>query len=204
MRGKDQHLWVDIETSGLDPIVNGIVQIAGAIVIDGFTVKTFNYPCRLLSGDKLTKKSTEVHGYTMDDIRKFPPAHDQFITIVKMLREYVDPADTLDKFTMYGYNAVFDYTFLRNWWDKNDSPYFGSYVWFPPIDVMNKAAEELQGVDRTTIRSFKLRTVAKYLGLPIDTKRLHDAQYDIEMTRWVYHKLRGEEYEMFRYESIPF
>ena len=129
MRGRSQELWVDTETSGLIPGVHGIVQIAGYIKIDHKIEETFDFKCRLIKGDKISKRSIQSHGFTKEEIRKFPKAHIQFTKIVKLLREYVDPADKRDKFTMYAYNANFDYDFLRAWWEKNDSPFFGSYVY---------------------------------------------------------------------------
>ena len=35
----------------------------------------------------------------------------------------------------------------------------------------------------------KLKTVAKYLGIEVDKSKLHDAWYDIEITRQIYAKL---------------
>jgi len=188
MRGKDQKLWIDLETSGLDRKKHGVVQIAGAIEINYKLINTFNYTMRLFPGDRISKKSIETHGFTIDDIKKFIPPHNQFIQIVKMLREYVDPGDKRDKFTMFAYNADFDYGFLRTWWEKNNSPFFGSYVWYPPVDVMTKAAEVLQP-ERHLLKNMKLKTVAKYLGINVDESKLHDAFYDIELTRDVYHRL---------------
>jgi DNA polymerase-3 subunit epsilon len=43
---------------------------------------------------------------------------------------------------------------------------------------------------------FKLKTVAKELGLWVDETRLHDAEYDIELTRSVYRIVTGIDYEL--------
>jgi len=37
-------------------------------------------------------------------------------------------------------------------------------------------------LDRPTMPDFKLMTVAKYCGIPVDEQRLHDAEYDIYLT----------------------
>ena len=36
---------------------------------------------------------------------------------------------------------------------------------------------------RAELSNFKLATVAKHCGIDVDASRLHDSQYDIELTR---------------------
>jgi hypothetical protein len=43
-------------------------------------------------------------------------------------------------------------------------------------------AQILQPV-RAELSNFKLATVARYCGIKVDDSRLHDSQYDIELTR---------------------
>ncbi len=199
MRGRSQRLWIDLETTGLDRGKHGVIQIAGTIEIEGRTHSTFNYQPRLIRGDKISREALDTHGVTVNQIRKYEPAKDVFRRFVFMLRESVDQMDKLDKFTMFGYNANFDYQFLLTWWEKNHSPYFGSYIWYPPIDVMTLAGLKLEKV-RHELRNFKLKTVAAYLGAKIDHERLHDAEYDIELTRFVFHALNGDTYDLFDYQ----
>jgi DNA polymerase-3 subunit epsilon len=37
---------------------------------------------------------------------------------------------------------------------------------------------------------FKLRSVAKQVGIEVDESKLHDAQYDIELTYQIYLKVK--------------
>jgi DNA polymerase-3 subunit epsilon len=39
---------------------------------------------------------------------------------------------------------------------------------------------------RVAMENFKLMTVARAVGIEIDESKLHDAQYDIELTRTIY------------------
>ena len=39
---------------------------------------------------------------------------------------------------------------------------------------------------RVAMPNFKLMSVARAVGIEIDESRLHDAQYDIELTRTIY------------------
>jgi len=49
---------------------------------------------------------------------------------------------------------------------------------------------------RAKMESFKLKRVALELGLEVDESRLHDAHYDIALTRSIYRIVTGLEYEL--------
>ena len=105
------------------------------------------------------------------------------------MNKYIDPYNKRDKFALIGYNAKFDYDFLRKWFEKQSFSYFGSFVWFPPIDVMNLAA--FDSIERRSeIPNFKLGSLAKAYGINLIEDDLHDAFYDISITRDLYHRLR--------------
>jgi DNA polymerase-3 subunit epsilon len=53
---------------------------------------------------------------------------------------------------------------------------------------MNLAAEALKE-DRAELPDFTLKTVAARLGITVEKERLHDALYDVELTRAMYRKL---------------
>lgn len=124
MRGRSQRIWIDLETTGLDRGKHGVIQIAGAIEIESKTHSTFNYRPRLMGGDKISQEALDTHGVTITQIRRYEPAEDVFRGFVLMLREFVDPMDKLDKFTLLGYNANFDYQFLLTWWEKKSLSLF--------------------------------------------------------------------------------
>lgn len=56
------------------------------------------------------------------------------------------------------------------------------FVYLPPIDVMGMAVVHFMN-GRAGMKDFKLPTVAKRLGLPVDEAKTHDARYDIGLTR---------------------
>jgi len=43
--------------------------------------------------------------------------------------------------------------------------------------------------ERHTMPNFKLMTVAKHLKIEVDESRLHDALYDIHLTKMIYDKV---------------
>ena len=91
-----------------------------------------------------------------------------------------------DKFFLVGFNnAGFDNPFFRQWFEENGDKYFGSWFWANSLDVFILATEFLLD-QRQSMKDFKLMTVARQLGMEIDESKLHDAVYDIELTRSVY------------------
>ena len=183
-------LWIDLETTGLNPVKHGVIQIAGIIEINGEEVEEFSFQVRPFKGDAVSQDSIKSHGISVEQMKSFDSPRETYIAFIKLLGKYVDVYNKSDKFFMVGYNSKFDYDFLRKWFEKNQNSYMGSYIWFPPLDIMHLAAFYL--VDRRPeIKNFKLMTVAEAVGLkPLDEK-LHDASYDIRLTKDLYKGLRS-------------
>jgi DNA polymerase-3 subunit epsilon len=68
---------------------------------------------------------------------------------------------------------------------QNGDEYFGSWFWSNSVDVMVLASNYLLD-RREEMENFKLSTVAKFLNIAVEDDALHDAQYDIELTKLIY------------------
>ena len=111
---------------------------------------------------------------------------DVYHALVDMLGKYVDKFNRKDKFFLVGYNnAAFDNNFLRGFFLQNGDEYFGSWFWSNSVDVMVLASNYLLD-RRAEMENFKLSTVAKFLNIAVEDDALHDAQYDIELTKLIY------------------
>jgi len=104
------------------------------------------------------------------------------------MKKYVDPYDKTDKFNFIAYNANFDNQRIRDFFDKIGDKYFGSWFYYPYLDVMTMAAVALV-LERRNMPNFKLNTVAKKLGIQVDDAKTHDAMYDIYLTRAIFCKI---------------
>jgi len=114
-----------------------------------------------------------------------------YAEFVKMLGKYVDKFDKKDKFYLCGFNnASFDNQFLRAFFKQNEDNYFGSWFWANCLDTYVLATPKLFDV-RSTMANFKLATVCRQLGIEVEDEKLHDAQYDIFLTRQLYLKCSG-------------
>jgi len=179
--------FIDTETTGLDPQKNGLIQIAGKLILLGANnenilddVFSFNYKVKPFSGDIIEDQALSVNKTTKEEIATFTEPNVIYHQFSDELCKYVDKYNKADKFFFVGYNARFDYDFMRAFFEKNDDRYFGSFFFFPPLDVMNIAIWNLIR-ERKTLPNFKLETVANYLGITMDGG-FHDAMKDIQIT----------------------
>ena len=186
--------FLDVETTGLSPFGNGIIQISGQLDIDGEAGDPFDFRVMPFEKDKITDSALKVNGIKREDIcpengYKRP----EFVkgSLLDILGEHVDKFDKISKFHLAGYNVRFDDDFMRSWFRKQGDKFYGSWFWFPPIDIMNMAAVDLR-YERKTLPDFKQATVAQHYGAEIDEARLHDAAYDIELARFIYYEIIGK------------
>lgn len=179
-------LFFDLETTGTNPGRNGIHQISDQIVIDGKHVQDFDFHVRPNPKAVIEDAALNVGGVTREQVLAYPPMGQVYKEFVAMLDKYVDKYNKKDKFFLVGYNnAAFDNQFLRGFFLQNGDNYFGSYFWLNSIDVMVLASAYIAD-RRADMENFKLSTVAKFLGVSVSDDSLHNALYDIELTRAVY------------------
>ena len=179
-------LFFDLETTGTNPGKNGIHQISGEIVIDGKSMEKFDFHVQPNPKAIIEDAALEVGHVTREQIQAYPPMRQVYNEFVAMLSKYVDKYNKKDKFFLVGYNnAAFDNQFLRGFFLQNGDNYFGSWFWANSIDVMVLASQHL-AERRPEMENFKLSTVAKFLGVNVEDESLHDAFYDIYLTKAVY------------------
>ena len=183
-----KRLYIDIETSGLNAYRNGIIQIAGIIEVDGEEKESFDFNMNVFEGDLIEDKALEINNITREQIAEFEDPKIVYSKLIALMKKYVDRYDKKDKFVFVAYNASFDNDFIRHWFKKNSDKYFGAWFWNPYIDVMT-IAHHVLGDLRPEMENFKLDTVAKAFNIEINKDELHDALYDISLTRKIYRQL---------------
>ncbi len=183
-------IFVDVETTGTDPVKHGLVQLAGQMFVNGKMVERFNIQSAPMPGDKIDDEALKVNGLTPLDLSMFQPARAAYMSFQPLLAKHCDKYNRADKFHFIGYNADFDADHVRSWFEKNGDVYFGSFFWWPVLDVSKLAGMRLMG-KRHHLPNFKLMTVAKYCGIPVDENLAHNAMYDIDITMRLW-KILGE------------
>lgn len=183
-------LAYDLETTGTNPAQHGIHQIAGIILIDGKEKERFEIKLRPNPKAKIEQEALDVANVTLEQIMEYQSMEDGYQEFIKILSKYVDKFNKTDKLFLLGYNnAGFDDNFLRGLFLQNGDKYFGSRFWADPMDVRVLAIRQLAPV-RHQMENFKLKTVARQMGIEVDESKLHDAVYDVELTLEIFKRLR--------------
>ena len=179
----------DLETTGLNSTSCSIHQFSGLIVIDNEIKETFDFKTKPFEGSLIEKAALDLRSLTIEDLNKNELSYVELhLKLKRLLSKYVDNYNKKDKFSLVGFNiTAFDNNFFRELFNKNNDKFFGSYFWPNSIDCYSLASLKLLN-DRPNMENFKLKTVAKYLDIPVNENSLHDANYDIMLTYEIYKK----------------
>lgn len=180
--------FYDLETTGLKFWRNGIHQVSCIIDIDGKVVEELDWRVRPNPKAEIDDEALSVGHTSRLEIASYPPMEVVHSEITSKLDKYIDRFDKRDKFFLAGYNnAAFDNQFFRAFFKQCGDSYFGSYFHSNSIDVMVAATLHLMD-RRAGMENFKLKTVAAALGIPYTEENLHDALYDVRLTREIFYK----------------
>lgn len=176
----------DTETTGLLHYKNAIHQLSGLIVINDRITEEFNFQIKPHPEAVIEESALLVSNVTKEQIMEYPEPYIVHNKLLNLLSKYCNKYNKLDKFFLVGFNNKgFDDEFFRNFFNLLDDKYFASWFWWDTIDVRVLAANYLME-ERHKMPDFKLRTVAQYLGIEVDETKLHDAIYDMRLTKSIY------------------
>jgi DNA polymerase-3 subunit epsilon len=184
-------LFIDTETTGLFENRHHIWELGCILDVDGKQKDKFHMKARPPKGAPIVTEALHACGKTVEEICNYKNTQvDLKEMFEEWLSQWVDKFDRDDKMFFIGYNASFDYNFCRALWKNHDDNYFGSFFWFPYLDVMTIAAWAL--IDkRGLLANFKMQTVAKAMGFEVKDDMYHGAMFDARMARRIYYKLEG-------------
>ena len=157
----------DLETTGLNPYAGDkIIEIGAVKIVNGAIVEKFQ--SYIDPEMRIPEESIRIHHITQDMVIGKPKAHQVLQDFYKFTRGCV----------LTGYNVDFDLGFLIKQGKESrfnfDNPKFDIYK--------DLAQKYIKG-----IKNYKLGTVAKHLGIPLDNA--HSAFYDTVATAEVLIKL---------------
>jgi DNA polymerase-3 subunit epsilon len=195
-------LWIDTETTGLNPIENGVHQVAGLVEL---SVLDKNNPliqfdinanplqdCQVSSWYDKNKNceidALSISGKTKDDLSSYQSYESGMQELIATLSGHINLEDKTDKFILAGYNVGFDKDMLFGWAKVVGEKYLGKYIDHRVIDVMTLARTAYALGLMLEPKDFKLETMAEKYGIAIDA---HDASSDIEATRKLFFVLIG-------------
>jgi DNA polymerase III subunit epsilon len=172
-------LYFDVETTGLDPVKNDIIQIAGLIEVDGEVKENFNFKMQPFSYENISEAAIATHGVTVEDMKNYDRPHDIYQKIVMIFNKYIDKFDRNDKFIVCGYNVRFDIDFLNQFFKKNGNDFLFSY--FGSVKDPFPVVSYLKCMGKINPGDLKLGTIANLFK--IELENAHDALADVLATR---------------------
>lgn len=182
--------FYDLETTGINPSINGIHQISGMIIIDNKIRERFNFKVKPYENSRFDESALKVGNVTEAQINNYPTRYQVFPELIEILSKYVNKFDRTDKFHLAGFRIdSFDNLFFRKFFEQNGDTFFNSWFWSDSIDISSLASFHLQD-ERSKMVNFKLFSVAEKLGIQVDKTQLHDAEYDVWLTVQIYYKIQ--------------
>lgn len=189
-------IFYDLETTGVNSLKHSIHQIAGLVEVDGAVVEKFDLKTRPHPKAEITPEAMHICNVTEEQILNYPEMGKVYRKFCRMLGKYIDKFDSKKKAWLVGFNnRYFDDVFLRAWFIHNGDQYINSWFWGDTLDALVLASQYL--LDRREgMSSFKQKRVATELGIDVDKTKLHDAEYDVYLTRQIYRIVTGLEVEI--------
>lgn len=166
------YLWLDGETTGLDPLENDIIQLACIPVIGGVQMsKTFNQYCQPINWSAIDPGALRVNGITESQLKTFQTPH----VMVNNLISYAKQFNC--KFTIAGFNVGFDKDFIAALFKKVGKEDIFFELFTGDLRDTYKRAKALK--KQLPTENLKLETLANHFNISI---KAHDALSDIQAT----------------------
>ena len=170
-KGKQQDtcvfITIDIETTGLDPEKDEILEIAAIKYIENNEAEVFSRAIKVQK--PLTKEISELTGITDDFLLK------NGMDIETALKDFWN---FVGRAKLVGYNVSFDMSFLRNASIEHKIKMQANKC----IDILQLARRKVKGT-----KNYKMSTVASELGIEMAQK--HRAESDCRLAFEIYRKL---------------
>lgn len=180
-------LFLDTETTGVEPDKHGVVQIAGIVEINGEVKEEFNFLCKPFAHQTYSPKAFEMNGRTWEEVQGFADPREVYGKLTGVLSKYVDrySKNSASRFKIAGQNIQFDYGMMEAWFKNCGDNYWYSFVDRRGVDLMI-CTSMLSAAGRMPIPDFKLATICRHLGVQFEGSGAHDALSDIRATRKVW------------------
>lgn len=166
----DSYISIDLETTGLNPKLDKIIEIGAVKVVDGRPVETFS--SFVNPGRKLEEYTKGLTGICQEQLDGAPAIEEVLPGLLLFLEDL----------PFVGHRILFDYSFLKKAAVNNKLDFEKS-----GIDTLKIARRFLTGLEHRT-----LGFLCGYYGIPLHA---HRALNDAEATSILYQKLSEQFYE---------
>jgi DNA polymerase III epsilon subunit-like protein len=175
---------IDVETTGLDPKKHEIIELAFSIIINGVKHCSMELYMRPERWDMISSEALAVNGWTLERLKRLPEMEYSFLILTDIMGRHLRH---FGKFRIVEYGNGFDSRFVAAFLNSIGID-CNMYCFFQKqsTNVHSIAKKKLPG-----LKSYKLKDVARRLGIPVDERQLHGAAYDRDLMIEVYMRLGG-------------
>ncbi len=173
-------LWLDTETTGLDPNKNFLFQLSYINTLNNqikFDNDLYMRP-QYIEQFQIEKAAFDKHKKTIEEIQNYKLEAEQLKVF------FNDLTSSGNKFYLAGYNVKFDIEFLKALFARHNyiiTDYF-NYLY---LDVLQLVIN-LKLAGKINPINCKLETILQYFDLIKDINSLHNAKQDILCTKMLY------------------
>lgn len=181
-------IWIDVETTGLEPATNTIIELA-ALYENGKDKSVFHvYILPELRPDDF-ETIEELTGITWEYLQQNGITETEaYMGFIGWLAKHIDKYDKTDKAIFAAYNAKFDNDFIRELFKRNNDNYFGSWFYSASLDIMGTVIQCVRlGLIPVPV-NFKNVTICESFGIE---HKAHSALDDIKASRNAQLKMEG-------------
>jgi DNA polymerase III alpha subunit (gram-positive type) len=174
-------LYFDVETTGLNHKTCAIHQLSALLEVHGGVIEIFEYFMAPHEGAEINKKSLSYTGVDKCQIEGYPSAESCLFDLCNVL----DSRDLLDKqITLCGFNnSTFDDFFLRSTWVRHfEDQVKYDQVFGHTLDT-KKLYKESFPIKYKKLKKKDLASCCESLGIHVFRDKLHEATYDVWLTR---------------------
>lgn len=173
-------LWLDTETTGVNPNKNFLIQLSYINTLDNqikYDNDLFMRP-QYIEKFEIEQSALDKNKITVEQIKNFELEEKQIKVFLN------DLTTSGNKYYLAGYNVNFDIEFLKAIFARQNLNlhYYFNYLY---LDVMQLVIN-LKLAGKINPENCKLQTILQYFDLIKDISILHNAKQDIICTKLLY------------------
>jgi DNA polymerase-3 subunit epsilon len=178
-------LVLDLETTGTNPNIHGIVQIAAKYYENDVPVKTLNVKVTPSSEVVTSLGALRVNKTLYSNLSSLT---DYRITESDAVLQFADFLLSIgkDKIFVMGHNVNFDMNFITALFNKYKIELESTFAY--RLKDTATIGMFLMDAGLINVPKFSLENLALALGIQVDKTKTHDGMYDVELTVQIYRK----------------
>jgi DNA polymerase III epsilon subunit-like protein len=182
-------LYIDTETTGIDPQNNSIIELAAILEVEGKIVDTFQETLAPKVNGNISLEALKVNKNSITKVLAFEDRQQKVLKFIDWLLRF----NLSGPLYICGHNVAFDIAFIKETLKEFNISGWDSAVSYRLIDtstigtfLINSGVINLSdGMPKGS----SLEKLALALNIEVRGRKLHSAMGDVELTREVYQAL---------------